>query len=571
MPKRKPLDYTEFGTTGYYTMSGYLQTEYQTDLTGGKAFEVYEKMYKSGGMQKAMFSAMTLPLRSAKWDIKPANENDKLSIEIKDKVKNNLFDGLDVSFDQLLFNILLYLVYGHYPFEKVWQEPSNEPVKENEFVTKLKKLAPRHPKTIIRWIQDETGSLAFLEQWAYFNKGLNSSYETKLLPIEKIIRFVNEQDGDNFEGISIFRAAYRHYYANDKIYNIANIGVEKQAIGTPVITFDPEIWNLLSSDERTEILTQADTILKNYRTHEYSGIKLPPGLSINVIEGKFNFNAIKELIRHNDQKQAQSILAGFLTTGETNSGSYALAKNQSDFFLMALKAIGNNICDTLNRHLIPELVSYNYENVSEFPKLTFELPDLDYTELMTALRTAADGKLVTPTRSIEQHIRRIMELPELEEEELTISEQVPVMPQVSSSQQFSEEKWRRTSQFDKRVNFDEINKNITTAEDKTLSAINEIYVKQIQDIKKQIDKGVTIDKVNIPYLDKVENIWQESLSSIKIQSAEGVGKEFKAKVNISPEKIKQDASLKAKLLTDKYKSDLLLTIATYYTGKKEAK
>lgn len=563
--------YAEFGATGYYTFSGQFQTEYQTQLSGGKAFEVYEKMLRGSSIVKAMFKAVWLPLISAEWEVKPPIENDKQLADITERVKQNLFYGLNVSWSQLLYNILLHLPYGFYPFELVWKNPAEEKPGENELQIQLKKLAPRHPKTIKKWYKDENGGLQELEQWTYVDKGGSTSYLTIKIPIDKLILFVNEQDGDNYEGVSILRPGFRHWYMNDKLYTIASIGAEKFAVGTPIITFDPDYWSSLSDDEQTNQLTLADDIIKNYRVHEYAGVKVPPGMNFSVIPGNFNYASIENFILHNDIKICQSVLASFLTLGEKAIGSYALSKDQSDFFLMSLKAVGKNICDTINTHLIPKMVNYNYDNITQYPKLSFTLENFDINNLITSIRNAVLGKILTPSKGIEEEIRRLLSLPAIEADELIqpgpIQQPVSIPPEEIKMSEDTPLRWRRDlTDAEKRVNLAEIKTNMVTMETTVKNKLKSVILKQQKSIVEQLKEGKT--SLEVPFMEEVTAIWTEAIKKTEIDSMKQVGKEFKTDVNINYDKIEQKAKEKALLIADKHKADMLLDISNFYKGVK---
>lgn len=127
-----------------------------------------------------------------------------------------------------------------------------------------------------------------------------------------------------------------------------------------------------------------------------------------------------ESIKHHNREIAKNILAQFLELGDTESGSKALSEDQSDLFLLSLVAVANQIKDTINRFLIPELVDYNFDGVKEYPKITFEkLGVVDYEKISNILSTLAGSELLTKDEDLEDFLRTTLNLPARKKDEGT--------------------------------------------------------------------------------------------------------------------------------------------------------
>lgn len=566
--KKEKLNYSEFGTSGYSFSGGKSRDEYQTDLSGGKAFSVYEKMYKSSGLTRAIYNCLVLPYLASEWYFEAAQDGEKQSEEIRDKVSKNFFKTLNVPWNTQLSQIIKYLVFGCKPFEIVPQDPLEKPALPDEFPQRIRKIAPRHPSTIYKWKLDANGGLEGITQRAYFNMGENSVIKNIFLPIENLVIYINGLDGDNYEGESIYRPCYRHYYALDKFYNISNIGVERQACGIPIIEFDGEVWAKLGDTEKDKYLEVADQILKNYRVHKYAGFKLLPGMKLTISEGKFNSQMVMGLINHHDTKMAQSLLMSFLTTGEGKVGSYALSANQTNFYLLALDAYGKDMCDTTNRHVVKKVVGWNYDNIQEYPSLKFILPKFDVDKYLQALNLAIGGKIVTPTRSLELYTRNLLGLPQLEDDEEAISERVEQVDQAvkqslreksdCSHYHFSEElPWRRElTKAEKRVDFADMKKTFSSMEEELQKKLEDITARQLTEIQKQIQAR---EKIEVPLMDKVQALYEDFILKGGKYGQGQVEKEFNTEIK-NIENIEQYAKQKAEALADKHRADLLVFV-----------
>ena len=530
-------------------------------------------MRRSDGMIKAILRVCCLPLLGAKWTVEPVDEKDSQGIDIAKKVEANLLTGMSLPWEKCLFQILQYLSFGFYAFEKIWEKP--EAPQPEELQIKIKKLAPRHPKTIKKWIFDENGGLQELEQWAYFNVNDASTYKQVKIPIDKLIIFINEQEGDNYEGVSILRPCYKHWKIKETIYNISNIGIERMAVGYPIIKFNEKFFEL-SDTEQTTLKEVADDVLNNYRVNEKSGAKLPYQMELDIKEGKLNIGAIDRLIWHHDNKIAQSVLANFLVLGESGGGSFALSKDQSDFFLQSLEAVGRDICSTVNNFLVKPLVDYNFDNVTSYPELNFEINTSSTSEILNLLRLVVDGRIVQPDIQIEQYARRLLDLPELSEEEINARNTMPKIntnnttapAEVAMSEAFIENNpvWRRElTKAEKNVNFADIKKQMLGSEEKLKSEVKKITEKQVISVIGQIKKGKKLNEVTVPLMEDIMQLFTAQAKQLAEYGQEQITKELKADVKKN-KNIEGWAKVRGQLLAEKHKSDLLVYIANNIKG-----
>lgn len=93
-----------------------------------------------------------------------------------------------------------------------------------------------------------------------------------------------------------------------------------------------------------------------------------------------------------DRAATESVLAGFLDlTGgaATGTGSYALSKDASDFFLQSLTAKSKEIADQVRSGLFAPLIRANFGPDASIPKLVFEpLNDIDKEASISLLQSA---------------------------------------------------------------------------------------------------------------------------------------------------------------------------------------
>jgi len=402
-----------FGASGTSLVEGYILEEYNPKLAWSAGLLVYEKMRKSDAQVFATLLAMELPIRSTKWDIMPASdengETGDREHEIADFVRKALFEKMETPFDDLLREVLTMLPFGFSLFEKVWTADS-------KYIW-LKKLASRKQNSIHKWQQlDRTaGVQQILPQTVI--EWVNAWLNLVSIPASKLLLFSFRREGENYEGVSVLRSAYKHWYFKETMYKFDAVRHERQSVGIPVI--------YLPSSATPEDKEQAKIIVANIRATEQTGVVMPwpkeDGWLFEFADMKSGQSTnLFESIKHHNREIAKNILAQFLELGDTESGSKALSEDQSDLFLLSLVAVANQIKDTINRFLIPELVDYNFDDVKEYPKLTFEkLGVVDYEKIANILSSLASSELLTKDEDLEDYLRTTLNLPARKKDEGT--------------------------------------------------------------------------------------------------------------------------------------------------------
>jgi len=472
----------EVGGTGTTYFGGQLaENEYNADLKGSKGRAIYEKMRKSDGQVKAALLACKLPVLSASWAIEPASE-DPADVDIAGSIESNLFDGMTVTWDNFLSHSLLMLDFGFMIFEKVFELVDGK--------YQWRKLAPRLPNTVFQWHLDDNGGLQGIQQAVY--KG--TQYEFIDIPVEKLLVFTNNKEGANFEGESILRAAYKHWYYKDNLYRIDAMAAERHALGVPFFQHP--------ADAKTEDKSRIDELGQRLYAHEQAYIRLAEGYEFDIKGLSGTIKDILPSINEHNRQIAMSVLADFMVLGTADVGSYALSRDKSSFFLLSLNAVAKNICDTFNRYAIPQLVDLNY-NVTDYPQLTYSglgMRDIGiYAKAVTDLITAG---ALTPTPDIEDVLRDMLSLQAKPEEE-------PGQPAQQTEKRIfkgAEPKYSRDLTFaEKFVALDEIEKRLNDAEQAIVKAASDVQKKQIEKLgevalriveRKQLSR---LEDIDVPF------------------------------------------------------------------------
>lgn len=399
VPLRRALPRETLGDSGTPGLHGIITEEYNPQLQGVQGIRVFDEMRKSDGTVRAALLACTLPIRRAKWFIKPASE-EQADKDIANFVEHALFDWIEgMTWNDILRQALLMTAFGVMPFEKVYGTKDHE---GKTYVT-LEKLAPRHPRSIQQWeLADGTFGVQQIRQ-----DGVQAQ-----IPGSKLLIFVNEREGDNWWGTSMIRAAYKHWYYKNNFYKIDGVAFERQGLGVPVIHM-PEGYT--DADER-----KAVTAMQNLRANENAYLVLPKGYEFEFADmGSSTTRDPEKSINHHNRQILISVLAQFLELGATEVGSKALSADHSELFMKAIESIANTICDEINRNLIVELVDLNFNDVENYPTIDFDgITKVDITSLGTTIATlvTAGGLKLTPSDM--QYIRAALGLPPMTQDEM---------------------------------------------------------------------------------------------------------------------------------------------------------
>ena len=113
-------------------------------------------------------------------------------------------------------------------------------------------------------------------------------------------------------------------------------------------------------DEVVAQLEDAKALISNIRRDEQDGIIKPAGWEFELLSssGQRQFDTVAIINRYN-KEIAVTILAQFVMLGMERTGSYALAREQTDMFYQCLEGWADAAATTINRHAVKKLFAYN--------------------------------------------------------------------------------------------------------------------------------------------------------------------------------------------------------------------
>lgn len=462
----------EVGASGTQFFSGYIKSgEYNTKLKGSKAVGVYQEMRRSDSQVHASLMALKLPIMAANWAIECEDER------IKEFLEDNLFHR--VKWKQFLREALNMLDFGCYWFEKVYAFRDGK--------IHLDRLAPRLPSTINKWNR-EGGKLVSVEQFVW----KDGAYHYIAIPREKIALFINAQEGDDYWGISVLRSAYAHWYVKSQLYKISAIAQERWGVGIPK--------GLYEEGTAEEDIEATQTMLKNLKSGEQSWITASKRWDIGTLEGPRNVPDPMPLIKHHDVMIARNVLAEFLNLGTTETGSRAVATEQLDLFMTSLQGVADEIKETVQQDVVDDLLRLNFPNPPEAKLTVSNIAKQNIETITKALQRLGEIGFIMPDDQIEEHLRKVMRLPEKEEEpEAAKARERKRHSHIALKE--GQDFWREPTELEQTVALREIKGRLDDAKEEIVRVAGKVRKRQIEilieDIKEALADGDPSDVADV--------------------------------------------------------------------------
>lgn len=401
---KKKLQTKEIGTSGVSITSGLITgEEYNPKLTGKKAIDAYDQMRRSDATVNAALNAVKLPILSADFSLDPASDDDA-DKEVAEFIEDCLFHIVD--WEQFLGEALTFLDFGYDVHEMVF-----EPREINGTLRiALVKLGYRKQTTIEKW-ETKDGKPGIQQ---FDNTG-----HTYSIPAEKLVRFTHKQEGDNYEGISLLRAAYKHWYIKDKLYRIDAVGHERHALGVIDVTTPV---GATETDKK-----KMRTLVRNLRANEESYIEHPEGWIVAFLDMKANsLKDVEPSINHHDRQIMKNVLAQFLEIGAAGgSGTRSTSEDHSRLFELAVQSVARRIVQVLQNTVVRTLVDLNFTD-REYPTLRVgNISDDNIPVMSEAIKKFVDAGVIHPRAADENSTRKMIGWSELTDEEIKELESKP--------------------------------------------------------------------------------------------------------------------------------------------------
>ena len=365
--------------------------------------KTFSKMLREDAKVKAVYRAVTLPIRRANWQVDPngadlgvvAHVANDLRLRIAGDDPNAPLAGSAgsagrVSWDKHLEQLLYALAFGHMFFEQVYEVGEDG-------LEHLVKLAPRWPGTIDKINVAADGGLESIEQRAY--AGEMTQRERSKIPVSQLVAYIFDDIGSQWLGTSIFRPAYKHWKIKDELLRKEVSTLDRNGMGVPVYE-----GSELSLDPDAD-LDRGQEIAENLRSGEFAAASIPAGSKLQLLGVSGQLVSPRQAIEYHDAQIANVVLANFLNL-EGGGGSYALADTQSNFFSQSEQTVAEWVCDVANQHVIEDFVRVAFPGYhGPCPRLSFDAIGSRKELTPQDLRALVEAGVIQKDKPLEVHQR----------------------------------------------------------------------------------------------------------------------------------------------------------------------
>jgi hypothetical protein len=235
-------DLSEYGRTGIRRFTGRIYEEFLTNLQGIRGVQVYREMADNDDIVGASLNAIERIVSQTSWTVEPADDSNEAlkNAQFLEECKSDM----EHSWSDFIIEANSCSVYGWSLIEEVYKIRKGESrdrrlnSKYNDGLIGWRKLSRRMQATLDEWHFDETtGDILGMIQ------SPPPDYKSRYIPLDKALLFRTKIEGNNPEGRSILRNAYKPYYFKKSFQVIEAVGVERDLVGIPVLQ-PPENWDI---------------------------------------------------------------------------------------------------------------------------------------------------------------------------------------------------------------------------------------------------------------------------------------------------------------------------------------
>lgn len=395
----------EYGASGTQNIYGRIYGEdYNTLFDGKNGLALFDQMDRSDAQVGAASDIIKLPIRAAQWRCVPPDDATAKEKEIADAVNLVLFESNNwpsgESWDFYLRHLLMRVSHGFGLLEKIWT------FDDDSGLLKWRRLAPRLPKTVDKFMTNPDGSLRAVVQYVAPSGTANFSY--KEIPAEYCVLSVRDREGDNYFGRSVYRRLYKHWFYKDEAYRIDGIRLDRYGVGIPVAKLGENAS--LSNDDLTEI----ELVLRSLRSHERAYIIETHDVDFRIMVpdgGHGGATGLMESVQHHDTMIVRGVLATFMSDHAEGLNTNR-TRTLADIFLHSLKGEAAATAGDVVSQLIRPFCNLNFDMTdARYPNVQISgIGDLTVEQISTYLSPLITAGAVTADDSVEDQLRKIFGL-----------------------------------------------------------------------------------------------------------------------------------------------------------------
>ena len=377
------------GLPSWSELGGSDPTEYVPELQWPQSVRTYEEM-RNDSQLAALWHASSWPIRRYTWTLDPRDADPSACEMLAEDLGLSLIGGQPptrrtrrFNFGEHLALALQGLIYGHYCFEQVGEVVDG--------VWRLRKLAPRPPRTIEEWEVADDGGLKGIVQL----RGGDFTAKPIKLSVDRLVVYAWDREPGSWVGRSLLRSVYRNWLVKDRLIRIDSVNHERAGVGMPTIEA-PEGASQAMVDMLQEMAS-------SYRAGEWGGGALPHGAKLRLQGVEGAQPRTMESIKYHDEAMARAWLLMFMQLGQTQTGSRSLGEAFIDWFSLAQETVAEWIAETFTDYVIGDWFLWNYGEDVALPKLHYE--PAQRTLAVAELKTLMDAGALVADPNLRAQIR----------------------------------------------------------------------------------------------------------------------------------------------------------------------
>lgn len=375
------------------------------ELRWPQSVVVFDRMRRTDAQTRAVHLAVTLPMRRATWAV----GRDGVDPRVADAVELNF--GLvperrgqarrrrqGISWDDYLRHLFLDLVFGHMPFEQVYDVGPPPPALEGRNLpnpmASLRKLGPRMPRSLTGIDVARDGGLEAVRQLV-IPPGEMVPRERRL-EVDRLVYHCNEREGAEWRGQSLYRSSYKHWLIADALHRIGPMAVERNGMGLPVVTYDPAMGGTRA---------MALAIARDFRAGDQAALAVPEGYTVQLLGVQGAVRDELPLLRYHQEANGRNALAMFLNLGH-DRGARSLGDTYVDFFTLSLNALSAQEEETITEYAVRDFVVKNFGEDEPYPPVLCEEITPDQVLNPTDLAALVAAEVIIPDAEFRADVRR---------------------------------------------------------------------------------------------------------------------------------------------------------------------
>ncbi|MCK4329267.1 DUF935 family protein [candidate division WOR-3 bacterium] len=468
-------------------------------ILSAKSWDFYKEVARDNQVHTCE-SVKKVSVLSSPWYIEPASDDDA-DVKVAEFEEWGLHH-IKGTFRQKLKNMLSAFEYGYSITEKTYGY-----IHSGEWKGKvgIKYLKTRDPEYLF-FNLDKFGNIKEIKQEINFIK--------KRLKESDAIIYSHDSEFENPYGRADVQFIYKPYIMKKWAMRFWSIALERFGMGIMVAKYDRG---------NTSQITYLENMFNNIQSR--TGFIIPKEIELEIMnsvgQGKM---AYESALDRYDKAIARGILIpDLLGFSEVIKGSFALGEKHFDIFTWIVDEIRQELQETVvDEQIAKPWLDLNFTNLTHYPKFKFHpLTEDKKQKIIKLYGSLVKLGAVTPIPEDDKHIRKLIEFPEKQEEEIIEEPEKEPVEEPKKEQPEEEEKVDFTqnknskSKCQKVIDFALYKKDWDSIEKTTIGNMKNVMERTRDDFLKMVERKKLLSVENPPSETAIEKIQLKHIGDFK--------------------------------------------------------